>query len=144
MRGNAPGLLFLFAFLFVALGVYAALRRRRRGAAAEDVASWFRVTFDAAQVHLDVRAAAPWQASFAFADVVRVCIKGEPPPVSDGLYVFVRGRDASYAIPLEGEGAEALMWELSRRGLLPAEVIERAMASAEGVFCWPAGGPPPP
>ena len=105
-----------------------------------DVRAWFFVSFDDASVRLDVKTDEPWRAEFRFDDIVRVCLKMEPDSfsgVSHGIYVWIAGRENSYAIPLDGTGGDALLSELTRRGLLPAELVIRAMGSTEGVFCWP-------
>lgn len=70
-------------------------------------------------------------------DIERVCLKMEGLFGSDALYVFVRGRAASYAVPLAAEGAQALLDELIHRELFDAELAIEA-AGSEGLFCWPS------
>ncbi len=57
----------------------------------------------------------------------------------DSLYVFVRQRPESYAIPMEAEGGLELFDELIRRKLFDAELAIRAAMATEGLFCWPEG-----
>lgn len=104
---------------------------------------WFQVHFDEAGF---TRAAQPagrpaWHDAVAWAAIVRVCLKMEGPLGSDGLYVFTRARPESYAVPLEAEGAQALLAELIRRGLFDAELAIQAATTDEGVFCWERPGP---
>lgn len=98
---------------------------------------WFQVRFDEAGL---TRAAQPpghpaWQDTVAWADILRVCLKMEGFLGSDGLYLFTRQRPESYAVPMEADGAPALLGELIRRGLFDADLAIQAAAADEGVFC---------
>jgi hypothetical protein len=112
----------------------------REHAAARPVRKWFFVSFDDVSISLRVETESPWQAQLGFSDVERICIKMEPDAflgVSNGLYIWVKGRENSYAIPLDADGSPALIKELTRRGQLPAELVVQAMGSTSGTFCWP-------
>jgi hypothetical protein len=105
------------------------------------VRHWFFVSFDDQSIDLRVESEHPWRATLRFDEIHRVCIKMEPGSwlgVSHGLYIWVRGRENSYAIPMDADASPALLKELTRRGLIPAELVIQAMGSSEGVFCWPS------
>ncbi len=107
---------------------------------ARSVRDWYRVTIDGDEVRLDVRTDEPWQASFRFDEVGRVCIKIEPDAsigVSHGIYVWIRGREHSYAIPLDADGGDALLHALTARQLLPSALVVQAMGSLGGLYCHP-------
>ena len=98
---------------------------------------WYQVSFDEHGVR---RAAQPpgrpaWEDQAAWTDLVRVCLEMEGLFGSDTLYLFTRQRPESYAIPLEAEGASALLGELVRRGLFDGELALQAAAAPEGLFC---------
>jgi hypothetical protein len=44
---------------------------------------------------------------------------------------------------MEAEGGQALLDEIIRRKLFPAELAIRAATTPEGLFCWPEGEPAP-
>jgi hypothetical protein len=129
----------------VALGLLGGVLLLRRSAASSSsraLREWFHVTFDEDEVHLDVRAQNGWQATFRFDEMVRVCIKMEADAwlgVSHGIYVWIRGRENSYAIPFDATGGDTLLQELVRRNVIPAELVIKAMGSVSGVFCHPPG-----
>jgi hypothetical protein len=80
---------------------------------------------------------APWRATIAWTDIQRSCLEVADFTGSDTLYVFVNGREASYAIPLEGDGSDALIDQLFTRQLINAEQWIEATASTQGLWCWP-------
>jgi hypothetical protein len=100
--------------------------------------NWFHVTFDE---HGFTRRAQPlgaeaWADTVRWDEIERVCLQMEGLFGSDALYVFARGREASYAVPMEAEGAHELLDELIRRKLFEAELAITA-ASSEGPVGWP-------
>jgi len=111
-----------------------------------ELSHWFRVRFDEQGVYRNVAPPdkAPWSDQFAWSDVVRVCFEARDFLESDSLYIFVRHRPESYAIPMEAEGGQALLDELIRRKLFDAELAIRAATTPEGLFCWPEREPAPP
>jgi hypothetical protein len=44
---------------------------------------------------------------------------------------------------MDAEGGQALLDEIIRRKLFPAELAIRAATATEGLFCWPEGEPAP-
>jgi hypothetical protein len=101
---------------------------------------WFVVSHDHERVTLRVSPphGEAWEASFLFADIVRVCFEAEGLFGSDRIYVFVRGRDASYVIPTEAVGGSALWGELIERHLFDAKLAISAAGAEEGsLLCWP-------
>lgn len=106
---------------------------------------WFIVEFDAVTVTIRANPPGrdPWQQSFPWADVVRVCFKAEGPGASDGIYVFTKHRDASYVIPTEANGGLKFLAELGDRHLFPHELAIQAASASEGkLICWPASDSP--
>ena len=104
---------------------------------------WFRVSLDEARIHLQVKRflRRGWSADIAWDEIVRVCFKAEDFTLSDGIYLFVRGRPESYAVPVEAVGGQELLEELIRRELFPADLAIRAAVAPQGVFCWPGDQP---
>lgn len=104
-----------------------------------DVSEWFAVEFSEAGIELDVRPPGrePWQARIAWESIQRICYEAEDFPVSDGIYVFVAGREHSYAIPSEAQGGSELWGELVRRGLFDGALAIRAVSGGPGLYCWP-------
>jgi len=101
---------------------------------------WFTVTIEGDVVHLHVAPPAreAWSASFRFEDIVRVAFEAGNLLTSDTLYVFVRDREASYAIPTEAVGGSALFGALIDRHLFDATLaIEAATADEGALFFWP-------
>ena len=88
----------------------------------------------------------PWQAKIHWDDIIRVCFKAEDFLVSDGIYVFIKQRPESFAIPSEADGSDLLIGELLKRKLFDAELMIQAASAKSGVFCWPpeAGVPSKP
>lgn len=103
------------------------------------VSDWFSVSFDAERVYLEAAppGRTPWKQDFAWADVVRVCLKTEDLTLSDGLYIFTRTRPESYVIPAEARGGAEFFSALMNRGLFDAELAIRAATTSGKVFCWP-------
>jgi hypothetical protein len=103
---------------------------------------WYRVFCDDFGIHRDV--APPggdaWSDEVAWSDIVRVCFKPGGIFESDEFYVFSSKRDASYVIPTEASGGGDLVGALVRRDLFSAELLIEAMASEDGLFCWPPVG----
>lgn len=104
-----------------------------------DVSDWYAVDFDDEHIRLDVRPPGrePWEAEIGWADIVRVCFKAEDLFLSDGLYLFVRQRPESYAIPLEALGGAELWGAIVQRGLFDADLAIRAAMATNELFCWP-------
>ena len=114
-------------------------RKRQTPSDSAGVTSWFRVTWDAEQVHLDVEPPghSEWEASFPWSSVSRVCFKAEGLEASDGIYVFTTLRPESFAIPTEASGGAALWNEIVKRGLFSAALAVAAASAVDGIFCWP-------
>jgi len=103
------------------------------------VSEWYRVTLRDDGFELDVRPPRmeAWTATVRWGDVVRVCLKPEPLELSDGLYIFVRGRPESYVVPTEATGGGELLFALADHGLFKHELIIAASSEHDGLFCWP-------
>lgn len=104
-----------------------------------EVREWYHVLISEDGFHLDVspEQRKPWQEDVRWDDIIRVCFKAEDFGVSDGIYVFIKQRAASFAIPTEADGADLLMEELIKRKLFDAELMIEAASASTGVFCWP-------
>ena len=113
---------------------------RRLGRSPKKLEEWFVVGHDEAGVRLEVSPPGrePWQASFPWSSIQRVCFKCEGLEISDGIYIFTSLRPESYVIPTEAKGGSELWSEILRRGLFDPELAIRAAASVEGLFCWPS------
>jgi len=112
---------------------------KRRSASTKKLEEWFVVSHDEVGVRLDVSPPGrqPWQDSFSWSSVQRVCFKCEGLEASDGIYIFTSQRPESYVIPTEALGGSEIWNEILRRGLFDPELAIRAAASVEGLFCWP-------
>jgi hypothetical protein len=113
--------------------------RRNKEEHVRPLDEWFRVSWDAERVALDV--APPgreaWVSEFRWDTISRVCFKAEGLEASDGVYVFTTLRPESYIIPIEAAGGHEFWNELIRRGLFDAELAIEAASAPEGLFCWP-------
>lgn len=113
---------------------------RKDGPNLGPVSRWFHVKWDDQHIHLDVRSRKPWQAEIPWSEIERVALKMEPGDfmgVSNGLYVWVRGREHSYVIPLDATGGWDLLQELPKRDKFSGKLLIEAMGSHDGVFVWP-------
>lgn len=130
--------------LLLLLGIYYGRRREKKRAAeagaCPPLEDWFKVSYDAECVHLDVTPPdkKPWQARFRWGDIIRICYGTKEMFVSDGIYFFTSARPESYAVPIEAQGGAELWDEVIRRGLFdPRLAIEAACCAEEKLFCWP-------
>ena len=117
-------------------------RRLLCGIRTPPICEWFRVRFDEEDVYIEANppGRAPWAQRFAWAFVERILFRAEGFEVSDGIYVFIRGRAESFVIPIEASGSE--LWsEIIRRGLFDGELAIAASTSTGGDYWWP---PQPP
>jgi hypothetical protein len=121
------------------MGVRDWFRKRPPAQDSAGVATWFRVTWDSEQVHLEVEppGRSAWDASFPWTGVSRVCFKPEGLEASDGIYVFTTLRPESFVIPVEASGGAALWNEIVKRGLFSADLAITAASAVDGIFCWP-------
>jgi hypothetical protein len=109
---------------------------------APHISQWFRVRFDEEDVYIEANppGRAPWAQRFAWAFVERILFRAEGFEVSDGIYVFIRGRAESFVIPIEASGSE--LWsEIIRRGLFDGELAIAASTSTGGDYWWPPQQP---
>ena len=101
---------------------------------------WFFVTFDDEAVYLKANppGKAPWEQSFPWESVTRVCFKDEGMFASDGIYVFTSLRPESFVIPTEASGGDSFFGKLVGKGLFPEDLMVKAMKSTDGgLYCWP-------
>lgn len=129
------------AVVTLLVGVALGARLPRGQSPPSSVATWFKVSFDDAGIHVELHRPRLTSSTVRWADVERVCLKMEPRR-SDGVHLWLKGSNQVVAIPLEAEGGEALLFELPRRGLLTYELIEQAMAIPEGSVWYPDAPPP--
>lgn len=92
---------------------------------------------DVVRLRVSPPAPQPWSASFRWDAVTRVCFHAEGPEVSDGIYVFTRGRPEIFAIPTEAAGGAEFWAEVLRRGLFDPELAITAAGASRGLYCWP-------
>ena len=101
---------------------------------------WYRIECDEAGFRRDVRppGSEPWTADIAWRQVIRVCFEvgGMLDPAT--FHVFTEGREASYRIPSEAEGASAFVGALHEHERFPAELYFEAIRQDDGsVTCYP-------
>jgi hypothetical protein len=101
---------------------------------------WFFVSFDDSTVMIRATppGKVPWEQSFPWSSVIRVCFKDEGLWASDGIYIFTSLRPESFVIPTEASGGSEFFGAIVGRGLFPPEVMAKAVASTDGgLYCWP-------
>jgi hypothetical protein len=103
----------------------------------KSVADWYKTKFDDQKISLDVRTDKPWKVDIPWANIERVCLKSEGDLTSDGIYIFVRNREASYVVPVEADGGSELLFELAKLDKFSYELISKASVSPDGLFCYP-------
>ncbi|MFN8986356.1 MAG: hypothetical protein ACK5VR_08615 [Burkholderiales bacterium] len=127
--------------VLVALAGFLAFRLLRSRAPLRPMSEWLTVTFDDTQVTMSAQPPGkqPWEQSFLWADVIRVCFKSEGLLASDGVYIFTSRRPESFVIPIEANGGSEFWSKVVERGLFPPELAIKAAALPEGALsCWPA------
>ena len=104
---------------------------------------WFHVRYDESTIELECEppGGEHWTQAIAWESIERIVFKAEDPSVSDGIYLFTRGRKESYAIPAEAAGGADLWKEIIRRGLFDAGLAIEAAGSIGGVPDLPWRGP---
>jgi hypothetical protein len=101
---------------------------------------WFFVTFDESVVRLRAQPpdGEPWEQSFPWGSITRVCFKDEGLWASDGIYVFTSVRPESFVVPTEASGGSEFLGAIVGRGLFPKDLLAKAVGSTDGGFyCWP-------
>ena len=101
---------------------------------------WFKIELNADYVTIKASPPEndPWEQSFTWAAVTRVCFKNEEGLVSDAFYIFTTLRKESFIIPIDANGGKEFVQEIRKRGLFPEDITITAFASTEGgVYCWP-------
>ncbi len=102
--------------------------------------AWFRVTPSPAALHMEVRPPGrpAWEARLPWETIERVCLRRGGFLQPDEVYLFVRGREASYLVPLDCAGAESLVKALLARGLVSAaEWTDCLSGRGPALRCWP-------
>jgi len=104
---------------------------------------WYHVRFDEQVFRREVAppGGESWSDQVPWRDIVRVCYMTRDALESDELYVFCSSRPESYVIPMEADGGLALLNELVRRELFPAQLAIEAAGSNGALYCWPPAGP---
>ncbi len=103
------------------------------------LSDWFHVRCTDTHLELDVRPpnGKSWRAQLAWGEIVRVCVEIGDMFTPDDLYIFVREREASYVVPLECDGHDALVENLIARNLVVASDLIDAMTGKLDFKCWP-------
>ena len=127
----------------VLLALVGALVYRRffAGGPTVPLSEWFTVAFDDQRVTMAARppGRAPWEQSFLWSEVERVCFKSEGALASDGIYIFTTQRPESFVVPTEAKGGLEFWFRVVERGLFPSEMAIKAASLPEGeMVCWPA------
>ena len=98
------------------------------------------MTFDEMRVTLRASPprSRPWEQTFAWSEVTRICFKSEGKTASDGIYVFTAQRPESFVIPIEAKGGADFWGQVVKRGLFPEDRAISAASSSDGTMtCWP-------
>lgn len=104
-----------------------------------ELSEWYHVSFDDRAVYRQVEPPGQeaWSDEFSWDSIVRVCFKTAGLYESDEVYIFTRGREASYQIPTEADGGAELLGEIIERKLFPAETLIGMMGTEDELRCWP-------
>jgi hypothetical protein len=101
--------------------------------------NWYSVHWDDEKIFRNVNPPGKksWNDSLKWADIERVCFNAADLYESDGIYIFVKHREESYAIPTEAKGGAELWQEIISRKLFDAELAINAAGAVNELFCWP-------
>ncbi|MHA2503840.1 MAG: hypothetical protein ACXAE3_13350 [Candidatus Kariarchaeaceae archaeon] len=99
---------------------------------------WFVVRVNEDTIELDVSPPGmpSWTASINWDECIRICFKTGDFLDSDELYIFVRGREHSYLIPMDGDGTSQLWEEILNRGLFDPKVAIELMSTNGELKCF--------
>ena len=101
---------------------------------------WYKVYLNGETITIDVRppGGEAWSVEINWSDIERICYKTADFLESDEIYLFVKGREESYLIPIEADGGTNLWFDIIERKLFDAELAIAAAVADEGaVNCWP-------
>jgi len=104
-----------------------------------EISAWYRITYDADAIVLDVRppGGEAWMRCIRWETIIRVCFETGDFPEPDSIYIFTTERPESYVLPTEADGGAALWAEIIRRGLFDAELAISVMTAEPGIYCHP-------
>ena len=78
----------------------------------------------------------PWDVSFMWNEISKVCFKAADLYSVDVLRIYLQD-DRHYDIPLEAEGGYALWEKLIEKGLFDEEVAAELRFAENEIRCWP-------
>jgi hypothetical protein len=117
------------------------INRRRKPL--PSLAEWFAVVFNETAVTISAQPPrkSPWEQSFLWSEVRRICFKSEGLSASDAVYIFTSQRPESFVIPIEAKGGMEFWSRVVTLGLFPPELAAKATLLPEGeTLCWPPVG----
>ena len=99
------------------------------------VSNWYRVEWNDDCIVLDITSDTPWRAEIPWVTVRSVALEmtGDP-HISNGIHIWVDGREHAFSIPFDAQNGWELIEELRDRDLLPNELIIEAMGSTSKTF----------
>ncbi|WP_444919607.1 hypothetical protein ACJJID_11460 [Microbulbifer sp. CnH-101-G] len=113
------------------------LKAREEGKKLE---SWIFVTCGSESIcrHIAAPRKEQWNDKFRWSEIERICFEATDYMFSDDIHFFTTESPASYVIPTEAKGGQAL-WNLAmQKGLFDAGLATEAATSLGGMYCWPA------
>jgi hypothetical protein len=131
--------LIIAAVLIVLLGVLWNQINRRR-TPLPSLSEWFSVAFSETAVTMSAKppGKAPWEQSFLWSEVTRICFMSEGLLASDAVYVFTSQRPESFVIPIEAKGGMEFWSRVLSLDLFPSDLATKATSLPEGAsLCWP-------
>ena len=130
-----------YSIIFVVLAgllIYLAVRMGRSRQPTAPLSDWFSVSFDEYRVTMTAAPPSkkPWEQSFLWSEIQRICFKSEGISSSDGIYVFTTQRPESFVVPIEASGGAEFWSKLIERELFPAALAIEAAGLPEGETLW--------
>jgi hypothetical protein len=101
---------------------------------------WYKISWDKVSVYRNVTppGSEPWSDSFRWSDIERICFEANDFYESDCIYIFLKGQEASVAIPTDASSGADLWGEIIKRKLFDSELAIKAATSGPGLFCDPS------
>ena len=101
--------------------------------------NWYFVKWDEDKIYRTVNPPfkKPWNDFLNWKDIQSISFEANDLYESDCIYIFIKDRKESFAIPTESNGGSDLWNEIIRRKLFDAELAIEAASSTGGLYTWP-------